>query len=115
MHSIPETRKETRKDFQVLIPTSEVIASFFYYLILTTILWGVADQFPQPQYLFRRPVRTDGQTDEQTEELIRVGLGNLRFLQVNTLPARGPEEPRNSQELLIESVDLTKFVGPLRV
>ena len=24
--------------------------SFFYYLILTTILWGVADQFPQPQY-----------------------------------------------------------------
>ncbi len=27
--------------------------SFFYYLILTTILWGVADQFPQLQYLER--------------------------------------------------------------
>jgi len=30
-----------------------------------------------------------------------------------TLAARGLEEPRNSQELLTESVDLTKFVGPL--
>jgi len=29
------------------------------------------------------------------------------------LAARGLEEPRNSQELLTESVDLTKFVGPL--
>ena len=41
MYSIPETmRNDSRKDFQVLIPTSEVIAislptSFFYYLILT--------------------------------------------------------------------------------
>jgi len=31
----------------------------------------------------------------------------------DTLAARGLEEPRNSQELLTESVDLTKFVGPL--
>jgi len=31
----------------------------------------------------------------------------------NTLAARGLEEPRNSLELLTESVDLTKFVGPL--
>jgi len=30
-----------------------------------------------------------------------------------TLAARGLEEPRNSQELLTEFVDLTKFVGPL--
>jgi len=30
-----------------------------------------------------------------------------------TLAARGLEEPRNSQELLTKSVDLTKFVGPL--
>ncbi len=30
-----------------------------------------------------------------------------------TLAAHGLEEPRNSQELLTESVDLTKFVGPL--
>ncbi len=54
MYSIPETRKETKKDFQVLIPTSEVIAislSCFYYLIHTTILWGVADRFPQPQWI----------------------------------------------------------------
>ncbi len=29
-----------------------------------------------------------------------------------TLAACGLEEPRNSQELLTESVDLTKFVGP---
>jgi hypothetical protein len=36
---------------------------------------------------------------------------NLKF--TNTLAARGLEEPRNSQELLTESVDLTKFVGPL--
>ncbi len=28
--------------------------------------------------------RTDGRMDRQTDELIRVGLGNLRFLQVNT-------------------------------
>ena len=34
-----------------------------------------------------------------------------RLLQ--TLAARGLEEPWNSQELLTESVDLTKFVGPL--
>jgi len=38
------------------------------------------------QYLICRPVRTDGQTDGQidgqTDELIRVGLGNLRFLQL---------------------------------
>jgi hypothetical protein len=31
----------------------------------------------------------------------------------DTLAARGLEEPRNSQELLTKSVDLTKFVGPL--
>ena len=31
------------------------------------------------EYLIRRNV----QTDRQTDELIRVGLGNLRFLQVN--------------------------------
>ena len=30
-----------------------------------------------------------------------------------TLAARGLEEPRNSQELLTESVDSTKLVGPL--
>ena len=30
-----------------------------------------------------------------------------------TLAARGLEEPQNSQELLIKSVDFTKFVGPL--
>jgi len=41
------------------------------------------------QYLICRPVRTDGRTDRwtdrwtdrQTDKLIRVGLGNLRFLQ----------------------------------
>jgi hypothetical protein len=32
---------------------------------------------------------------------------------MNTLAARGLEEPLFSQELLTESVDLTKFVGPL--
>ena len=46
------------------------------------------------------------------DELIWGGLGNLQFLQV-TLAACGLEEPRNSQELLTESIDLTKFVGPL--
>ena len=30
-----------------------------------------------------------------------------------TLARRGLKEPRNSQELLTESIDLTKFVGPL--
>jgi len=50
--------------------------------------------------------------DRQTDELIWGGLGNLQFLKV-TLAARGLEEPRNSQELLTESVDLTKFVSPL--
>jgi len=35
------------------------------------------------QYLICRPVQMDRQTDRQTDELIQVGLGNLRFLQVN--------------------------------
>ena len=34
------------------------------------------------EYLICRPVQTDGQTDRQTDKLIRVGLGNLRFVQV---------------------------------
>ncbi len=44
------------------------------------------------------------------------GFGFLRFVcrkWQDTLAARRLEEPRNSQELLTESVDLTKFVGPL--
>ena len=32
------------------------------------------------EYLICRPVRTDRQTDAQTDELIWGGLGNLRFL-----------------------------------
>ena len=47
--------------------------------------------------MFRIYGRTHGRTDRRT----------------NTLAARGLEEPRNPQELLTESVDLTKFVGPL--
>jgi hypothetical protein len=38
---------------------------------------------------------------------------NNRDANIFTLAARGLEEPRNSQELLTESVDLTNFVGPL--
>jgi hypothetical protein len=37
----------------------------------------------------------------------------LGVMSKNTLAARGLEEPRNSQELLAESVDLTKLVEPL--
>ena len=33
--------------------------------------------------------RTDGRTDGWTDELIRVGLGNQRFLQVNMVDAPG--------------------------
>ncbi len=36
------------------------------------------------KYLICRHVRTDWRTDWRTDKLIRVGLGNLRFLQVNT-------------------------------
>ena len=35
------------------------------------------------EHLICRYVQTDRQTDRQTDELIRVGLGNQRFLQVN--------------------------------
>ena len=35
------------------------------------------------EHLICRYVQTDGRTDGRTDELIRVGLGNLRFLQVN--------------------------------
>jgi hypothetical protein len=34
------------------------------------------------EHLICRYVQTDGRTDGRTDELIRVGLGNLRFLQV---------------------------------
>ncbi len=37
------------------------------------------------KHLICRYVRTDGRTDGQTDELIRVGLGNQRFLQVKFL------------------------------
>jgi hypothetical protein len=47
--------------------------------------------------------------DGQTDELIWGGLGNLRFLQVNTLAARGLEERRNFEELLTESVGRVHF------
>jgi len=39
------------------------------------------------------------------------GGTNSPLIPKRTLAARGLEEPQNSQELLTESVDLTKFVG----
>ena len=46
-------------------------------------------------------------------ENTHVVWGDVCLSSLSKLAARGLEEPRNSQELLTESVDLTKFVGPL--
>ena len=49
------------------------------------ICWACAISHSIPNLQARTDRRTDGQTDRQTDELIPVGLGNLRFLQVNSV------------------------------
>ena len=51
----------------------------WFWRIVDQICWACAILCSIPNL----QARTDRRTDEQTDKFIRVGLGNLRFLQVN--------------------------------
>ncbi len=64
--------------------------------------------------IHRRHVAVTKAHNLNSRQILSTTFFGICFVR-NTLAARGLEEPQNSQELLneSESVDLTKFVGPL--
>ena len=78
------------------IPDSKFASIYYFQTVFHQICWAWA--------IFRRIIKNDirGRTDGLTDDLIWGGLGNLRFLQVNTETHHTLQPPKNTCTIVLQ-------------
>jgi len=94
--------------------------NFWFTIHVDSWFWRIIDQICWACAIFcsipNLQARTDGRMDRQMDELIRVGLGNLRFLQVKRviMCVRGSISPCWSDKVPYEGPMSHVLRGPFR-